>query len=329
MNVAIITPSPAGSNTGNLVTALRWAKLLRQLGQVVVVEQSWSAIDDPLGIDCLIALHARRSAASIVEFRRRFPDRPLTVCLTGTDLHVDFADPTTDAYLIVRNSLELADRIILLEPYSARLLDPGLRKKVHVIFQSATRLDKVPRKPIDCFSVVVVGHLRDVKDPFRAEAASRLLPAQSRIRITQVGSSELQAELADEANRLAAGNSRYHWIGSVTHEQALQTLASSHLLVLSSKLEGAPNVISEAIVHHVPVLATRIDASFGMLGTDYPGLFDVGDTGQLALLMWQAESNPAFCQELLQYYSRIENRYHIETERVELKKLMRVMENSG
>lgn len=322
MQVAIITPAPSGSNTGNRVTALRWAELLRQLGHQVVVEQSCSAVKNPAEIDCLIALHARRSAASIVEFHRQFPDRQLIVCLTGTDLHLDFADPATQSHSIVRHSLELADRIILLEPHAARLLDPEFQRKVQVIFQSAVRLDNIPAKQTDCFSVVVVGHLRDVKDPFRTEAASRLLPERSKIRITQIGSAELQAELADEAERLAESNPRYRWIGAVSHEQSLQALASSHLLVLSSKLEGAPNVISEAIVHDVPVLATRIDASLGMFGRDYPGLFDVGDTDELARLMWQAETEPSFCQSILNYYSRIKHRYAVENERSELGKLL-------
>ena len=323
MQVAIITPAPAGSNTGNRVTALRWAELLRQQGHQVFVDQTFSAIGNPADIQCLIALHARRSSTSIVEFHKRFPDRPLVVCLTGTDLHLDFSDPATASHSIVRNSLELADRIILLEPHAARLLDPEFQKKVRVIFQSARRLDSITVKPTDCFSVVVVGHLRDVKDPFRVEAASRLLPDQSRIRITQIGSAELRPELADEANRLAMSNPRYHWTGPVSHEQALQTLASSHLLVMSSKLEGAPNVISEAIVHSVPVLATRIDASLGMLGPDYPGLFEVGDTQQLARLMWQAETEPAFCHSILDYYFTIKHRYQEETERVALARLLK------
>ena len=324
MHVAIITPAPAGSNTGNRVTALRWAVLLRQLGHQVVVEQSFSAVNNalqtsiassPCTPDAVQRPHCRVSTSE-------FPDRPLAVCLTGTDLHLDFADPATRSHSIVRHSLELADRIILLEPYAARLLDPEFLEKVQVIFQSATRLESIAAKPVDCFSVVVVGHLRDVKDPFRAEAASRLLPDRSRIRITQIGSAELQPELADEAKHLAMSNPRYQWIGPVGHEQALQMLASSHLLVLSSKLEGAPNVISEAIVHDVPVLATRIDASLGMLGSDYPGLFEVGDTRQLASLMWQAETEPAFCQSILEYYSRIKHRYQAETERAALAKLL-------
>ena len=94
MQVAIITPAPAGSNTGNRVTALRWAELLRQQGHQVFVDQTFSAIGNPADIQCLIALHARRSSTSIVEFHKRFPDRPLVVCLTGTDLHLDFSDPT-------------------------------------------------------------------------------------------------------------------------------------------------------------------------------------------------------------------------------------------
>jgi hypothetical protein len=59
MRVALICPAPAGSRLGNRVTALRWARMLRELGHTTVLA-------DPGALprcDLLIALHARRSAA--------------------------------------------------------------------------------------------------------------------------------------------------------------------------------------------------------------------------------------------------------------------------
>jgi putative glycosyltransferase (TIGR04348 family) len=322
MHLAIVTPASAGTLTGNRVTAMRWASILRQTACTVAVGCDIAEFGDLRRIDGLIALHARRSAPSIEAFHQQCPDRPLIVCLTGTDLHLDYMKPDSAERGLVQRSLDIATQIILLEPASARLLEPAFRAKAHVIFQSAERLKPMPAKPANCFSVVVIGHLRDVKDPFRAEAASRLLPPSSTIRLTQTGSADLQPELGNEALRLQASNQRYRWCGPRTHEEAIRALAASHLLVLSSRLEGAPNVISEAVVHDVPVLASRIDATVGLLGADYPGLFDVGDTGALARLMERAECEPAFYQELLDNSARIRWRFLPQTEKAEWKKLL-------
>ena len=52
-------------------------------------------------------------------------------------------------------------------------------------------------------------------------------------------------------------------------------------MVLSSLSEGGANVVSEAVAAGVPVLASRIDGSVGLLGRDYPGYFPVADTAAL------------------------------------------------
>jgi hypothetical protein len=46
------------------------------------------------------------------------------------------------------------------------------------------------------------------------------------------------------------------------------------------------------------VLSTRIDGSIGLLGEDYPGYFEVGDSEGLAALMLRLERDEAFCQDL-------------------------------
>jgi glycosyltransferase involved in cell wall biosynthesis len=53
-------------------------------------------------------------------------------------------------------------------------------------------------------------------------------------------------------------------------------------------------VISEAIVAGTPVIASRIAGNVGLLGEDYPGYFEVGETAGLAALMMKAENDAAF-----------------------------------
>lgn len=293
MRIGIITPAPPRSRYGNRVTALRWARLLRQLGHRVTVAQAYAGEAD----DLLIALHARRSHDSITNFRRKHPTLPLIVALTGTDLYHDL--PVYDQ---TRQSLELATRIVVLQPKAVDELPPHLQHKTHVIYQSLTAK---PEKPdsrrqtnrANGFQVCVIGHLREVKDPFRTAMAARLLPASSKIRVVHIGGA-MDEEMKMRARTEMKCNPRYRWLGEQPRWRARRILEQSRLCVLSSRLEGGANVISEAIAADVPIIASRIPGNIGMLGEHYAGYFGVGRTRELARLMRRAETDSAFLVEL-------------------------------
>jgi putative glycosyltransferase (TIGR04348 family) len=289
MKISVITPARPGSRKGNRVTALRWARLLRELGHCVRVCEEYRGE----ACDVLVALHARRSFAAVAAFHHAHPDRPIIVALTGTDLYDEIHRDAT-----ARQSLEMAWRLIVLQPLGTRELPPRLRGKTRVIIQSA----EVPRvaagrSRAGTFDVCVLGHLRAVKDPFRTAQAARLLPPSSRIRVLHVGAA-LSNDMARDAKTEAARNPRYRWLGSLPRGRALRVLAHSRLLVLTSVLEGGANVISEALAASVPVLASRIPGSIGLLGAGYPGFFRCGDTKALAALLSRAETDPAFYKGL-------------------------------
>lgn len=320
--IAILTPAMPGIQGGNQVTAERWKRLIEELGYSVVLVPAGTEISRLPQVRTLVALHARRSAEAVKVLEEVQPRARIVVVVTGTDLYSDYLQGTPQSIAEVKESLHAADAIVLLEPSCARHLPDEFRKKTHVVLQSAEAVNPPPRKPLDCFRIVVCGHLRDVKDPFRTEQASRLLPDSSRIAVVQIGSDQLQPELGTEAGRRQQNNPRYEWKGNLAHDQAVREIASSHLLVLSSRVEGAANVLSEAIVNGVPVLATRIDASTGALGEDYPGLFDVGDTKGLARLMEAAESDPAFLASLARSVAGQKHRFSREAELQSIRSLL-------
>jgi glycosyltransferase involved in cell wall biosynthesis len=75
-------------------------------------------------------------------------------------------------------------------------------------------------------------------------------------------------------------------------------------MVLSSISEGGANVISEAVVAGVPVLASRVDGNVGLLGADYSGYFRLGDTRALARLLRRIETDRVFVARLLRAIAR-------------------------
>lgn len=284
MRIVIVCPAPRGSRAGNRVTALRWGRLLRALGHRVVVSTSANR-----ACDLLIALHARHSAAEIQKSRSEHPTRPIVLVMTGTDLYRDIASDRS-----AHQSLDLADVLVVLHSLGAEALPRKHRGKVVVVPQSATPVPHA-RKRGTTFDVAVVGHLREEKDPLRTALAVRNLPASSRIRAVQVGRA---LSSADGEAAAAAESTHYRWVGERSPSAARRLIARSDLLVLTSRMEGGANVLSEALVSDTPIVASRIPAARALLGDEYPGLFRVGSTRGLRALLLRAERDPSFLREL-------------------------------
>lgn len=287
MEIVIVTPAAAGSRHGNRHTAARWAGLLRELGHWVKVVLAW----DGSPADVMIALHARRSHDSIRRFATAYPDRPLLLVLTGTDLYRDIR---TDVNAQV--SLRLATRMVVLQERGLAELEPALRRNARVIYQSAHPISR-PQPLKRCFEIVVSGHLREEKDPFRAAAALAHLPRGSRIQVTHLGAA-MSDEMASSARGWMAREPRYHWLGGLPHGKALRILGRSRLMVISSRMEGGANVVSEALALGVPVIASNVSGNIGILGRRYAGYFSSGDELALARMLHRAECEPAFYRKL-------------------------------
>jgi putative glycosyltransferase (TIGR04348 family) len=281
MKIAMITPARVRSRSGNRHTAVRWAAMLRALGHEVQVSIHW----DGGAADVMVALHARRSHGSILRFRERHPASPIVVVLTGTDLYRDIRRDR-DAQV----SLALADRLVVLQEMGRIELAARFRRKTRVIYQSAPAPGS-GEPPSRRFRVAVVGHLREEKDPFRVALALAHLQDLPRLEVVHLGEA-LSPGMARESRRLMRSDARYRWLGNVPHWAALRWLSRSHLLVVSSRMEGGANVICEAAAAGVPVIASRIPGNIGMLGRGYPGYYRLADERALARAIRRAAHDP-------------------------------------
>ena len=284
--LVIVTPALRDANNGNWQTAQRWARWLAADYRVRLAA-GWDAGDDAL----LIALHARRSAASVAAWRRQRGTAPVLLVLTGTDLYRDI---THDA--AAQQSLAWADRLVVLNELGLRSLPPALRGKASVCLQSCPTRQPGP-KPQRHLRALMVGHLRDEKSPQTYFDAARLLAARPDIHLDHIGSA-LDPALAAQAIALMQTHPRYRWLGELPHGRTRARIAAAHLLVHPSRMEGGAHVVMEAITCGTPVLASRIDGNLGLLGADYPGVFEPGDAAGLAAALQRARDDAAMLDAL-------------------------------
>ena len=284
--IVIVTPALAAANNGNWQTAQRWARMLRSDYAVSLTER-WAGGNEAL----MIALHARRSADSVAAWRQAHPVRPLALVLTGTDLYRDIA---TDS--AAQTSLQLADRLVVLNQLGLQQLPAALRAKGLVCLQSSSarsRRIKTSRH----LRALMVGHLRDEKSPQTFFAAARLLADRNDILLDHIGA-DLDPALGAEARALAIDNPRYRWLGALPHGATRARIQAAHVLVHASRMEGGAHVVIEAVVSGTPVIASRIAGNIGLLGADYAGYFEWGGAGALASLLQRARDDAAMLPTL-------------------------------
>jgi putative glycosyltransferase (TIGR04348 family) len=298
--INLITPALADANNGNWQTAYRWAKFLSDQFDVRTAKEWQAGVQAAESPAMMIALHARRSASSIAAFAQT--GQPIALVMTGTDLYRDIhRDPAA------QRSLELAHRLVVLHDHGVHDLPEQFRSKTRVIFQSARSLIPAEQPVTEVkkryFDLALVGHIRAEKDPITALKAIQLLSATSRspssptVRLIHIGSDKDET-LGQAFRELASTLPQVILKGNLSNPKTRQIIKQCDALVLPSVMEGGANVLIEAVTAGVPVLASRISGSVGMLGEDYSGYFQVGNALDLSQTISRCLADKAFLNKL-------------------------------
>ena len=114
-------------------------------------------------------------------------------------------------------------------------------------------------------------------------------------------------------------NARYHWVGEVPGWQVRQKMARAAPWSFH-RAKGGANVVSEAIMAGLPVIASKIDGNVGLLGADYQGYYPTEDTLALAKLLMRLETDKGFFKALSAQVRAPETRIYgkARTRRVEI-----------
>jgi putative glycosyltransferase (TIGR04348 family) len=311
-HIVIVTPALAQANNGNWQTAQRWARFLAQDYPVRVVD-TWNCEhpDDAL----MIALHARRSAPSVAAWRQAHPHRPLLLVLTGTDLYRDILQDAT-----AQHSLQLADKLVVLNEMGLAQLPPALRHKGVVCLQSAPARATQP-KTSRHLRALMVGHLREEKSPQTYFDAARLLTPRPDILLDHIGDA-LDPTLGALARSVAADCPAYRWLGAQPHAATRRRIQAAHVLVHASKMEGGAHAVIEALVSGTPVIASRIDGNVGLLGAHYSGYFEWGNAPALTTLLTRLRDDVVMLEALQAQCAQRAALFHPRLERQTLLNLV-------
>lgn len=135
--------------------------------------------------------------------------------------------------------------------------------------------------PGDRLLVATVANLRTNKDyPTMLAAARRLTDAGEPVQFVSVGQGPLAPELEEQRNGLDLGE-RFRFLGY--REDPIRVLVAADVFCLSSRFEGLPIALLEAMAAGLPVVATRVGGVPAVVTDGREGrLVPPGDPGALA-----------------------------------------------
>lgn len=163
----------------------------------------------------------------------------------GLDLALDGV-----TYRILAVAEDVRRDVVRLSPWrSSKVL---VVRNAVVVASPATRADRpAPR-------ILTVGRMTTQKDPAGLIAALGILARQGcAFNAHIVGDGELLGDLRTHA-RLEGIHDRVVFRGVLPHPEVLREHRSADIFVLSSRWEGCPNVVLEAMAHGLPVVATAV-----------------------------------------------------------------------
>jgi L-malate glycosyltransferase len=289
MRIVIASPFPRTAPRGNSVATIRLARGFRARGHDVVVLDAlehWVAAPDRLAaaiaaagpVDVALILHAAHGAVAAQMLADR--GTPYAVSLRGTDVNEMLPDHGDG--LAVRATLAGATRIAVFHASMqgqlvARM--PEVASRVRVVSNGLSlatsrvyyreRLGLGP----DAFVFASLAGLREVKRPlFPIQHLTPLVPEFPRLRFVRAGPA-LKAPVAKAVQESIAVRSWAFDLGEVSPDTVDSFLRMADVFVSSSRSEGMPHAVREAMLCGRALLLSDIPGHRAMAEPEHEALF--------------------------------------------------------
>ncbi len=163
------------------------------------------------------------------------------------------------------------------------------------VYQNALRDPQIPIKPIHersndliCVARLVFGKGQDIL----IHAMARLVTIMPDVKLKFLGSGEALNSLTELVHDLDLGNN-IEFLGNVPHNEVLERIADSKILILPTRFEATPYVIIEALSTGTPIIASNVGGIPEMINEGVEGsLVPSEDPEELFRAILRMFSNP-------------------------------------
>ena len=255
---------------GNTVTVRRIAENLARLDvltEIVSTTGENRAVSLPPA-DLVHGFHAYYFYQFLQQLDQK-PDRYL-VTMTGTDLNVDLFNPEKRQGVL--SSLEGAEAIHVFDRAAKTTLlleAPQFNGKVFVIAQGTSKFSLVHsllEKDADTFLFVLPAGIRKVKNiPFAITALSNLHDQYPKLRLWIAGPVLEKAEAEIVLGLVEQHADWLRYLGEIPHAQMGEVFEKADVVLNTSRSEGQPAAILEAMGFGLPVLVSNVPGNNGLV----------------------------------------------------------------
>ncbi|MGY1410126.1 glycosyltransferase family 4 protein [Luteimonas sp. A611] len=273
-----------GQRNGGILPALRANRGLLLLVPSFLAALSWGTFRRARHAD---VIHANWSICGVIgALVGAVTGVKLVTTLRGEDTGSGRGSPWTRVLLGI--TAWRSDAIVCVSAAMAQGvadLHPRHAAKIHVIHNGVDRALYMLAHPVPVagrLRLLVVGSIVRRKGLDVLLAALAATKADCQIDLTVAGDGPDRTALQAFAAGLPPGR-EVVWLGEVPPDQVPSLLSKSDVLVLSSRSEGRPNVVLEALAAGLPVISTKLPGVAGLVEDGETGwLVDVEDVDGMA-----------------------------------------------
>lgn len=273
-----------GQRNGGILPALRTNRMLLLLLPVQLAALAWATFRRSMGVD---VIHANWSICGAVgALVAALGNVRLVTTLRGEDTGP--ASGSLWVRVLLAICVSRSDAIVCVSNAMAKVLTdryPSHAHKINVIHNGVDHGLHMIERPVpvqDCLRLLVVGsivHRKGIDVLMQALATTK---AACRVELTVAGDGPDRTTLQSLVEALPPSHT-VAWLGEVPPDQVPRLLSKNDVLVLSSRSEGRPNVVLEALAAGMPVISTNLPGVAGLVMDGVTGwLVEAGDSIAMA-----------------------------------------------